>query len=141
MKAIRLIINHDYDFEVLALISPEKDYKLAWNINKLLNIKFQKDEDLCLEFDKGNKLIFSNFKYNTEYAALRLLRNRSCDSMESKPFLLPELKEYDYIIKSEGEKDIFNMKEIAEKLKSLPLIQYIRKIETHTLKSKENLIF
>jgi hypothetical protein len=141
MKAFRLDINHDYDFEVLALISPEKDYKLVWNINKLLNIKLQKDSDLCLEFDKGNKLIFSNFKYDTEYAGLRLLRNRSFDSLDSKPFLLPELKEYDYIIKSEGEKDIFNMKEIKEKLKSLPLIQYIRKIEIHTLKSKENLIF
>ena len=141
MKAIRLVINHDYDFEVLALISPEKDYKLAWNINKLLNVEFRRDQDLCLEFGKGNKLIFSNFKYDTEYAGLRLLRNRSFDSLESRPFLLPELKEYDYIIKSEGEKDIFNMKEIAEKLKSLPLIQYIKKIEIHTLKSKENLIF
>jgi len=141
MKALRLLINHDYDFEVLALISHEKDYKLAWNINKLLNIKFQRDQDLCLEFGKGNKLIFSNFKYDNEHAGLRLLRNRSYDSQDSKPFLLPEFKEYDYIIKSEGEKDIFNMKEIAEKLKSLSIIQFIRKIEIHTLKSKENLIF
>jgi hypothetical protein len=141
MKAFRLDINHDYDFEVLALISPEKDYKLVWNINKILNIKFRKDHDLSLEFDKGSKLIFSNFKYDTEYAGLRLLRNRSFDFRDSKSFLLPELKEYDYIIKSEGEKDIFNMKDITEKLKNLPLIQYIRKIEIHTLKSKENLIF
>ena len=141
MKAIRLVINHDYDFEALALISPEKDYKLAWNINKLLNIKFQRDQDLCLEFDRGNKLIFSNFRYHTEHAGLRLLRNRSFDSLDSKPFLLPELKEYDYIIKSEGERDIFNMKEITEKLKNLPLVQYIKKIEIHKLKSKENLIF
>jgi hypothetical protein len=141
MKAFRLDVSHDYGFEVLALISPEKDYKLAWNINKLLNIKFQRDPDLCLDFDQGNKLVFSNFKYDTEYAGLRLLRNRSFDSRDSKPFLLPELKEYDYIIKSEGEKNIFNMKEIAEKLKSLSIIQFIRKIEIHTLKSKENLIF
>ena len=141
MKAMRLVINHDYDFEILALISPEKDYKLAWHINKLLNIKFKRDHDLCLEFSKGNKLIFSNFNYDSEYAGLRLLRNRSFDSQELKPFLLPELKEYDYIIKSEGEKNIFNMNDIAEKLKKLPIIQYIKKIEIHTLKSKENLIF
>jgi hypothetical protein len=141
MKAIRLDVGYDYDFEVLALISPEKDYKLAWNINKILNIKLRRDADLCLEFGKGNKLIFSNFKYDTEYAGLRLLRNRSYDSHEAKPFLLPEFKDYDYLIKSEGEKDIFNMKEIAEKLNQLSLIQYIKKIEIHTLKSKENLIF
>jgi hypothetical protein len=141
MKALRLDVGYDYDFEVLALISPEKDYKLAWNINKVLNIKLRRDADLCLEFGKGNKLIFSNFKYDTEYAGLRLLRNRSYDSKESKPFLLPEFKEYDYLIKSEGEKDIFNMKEIAGKLNQLSLIQYIKKIEIHTLKSKENLIF
>src|SRR4051812_26436780 len=100
MKALRLVIDYDYDFEVLALISPEKDYKLAWNINKLLNIKLRRDQDLCLEFGKSNKLIFSNFKYDTEYGALRLLRNRSFDSQDPRPFLLPEFKEYDYIIKS-----------------------------------------
>ncbi|MFL5729152.1 MAG: IPExxxVDY family protein [Cytophagaceae bacterium] len=141
MKAIRLVVDYDYDFELLAFISPEKDYKVAWNINKLLNINLRRDEDLCLEFGKTNKLIFSNFTYDTEYAGLRLLRNRSFDSQDSKPFLLPELKEYDYIIKTEGEKGIFNVNQISEKLKSLPLIQYIRKIEIHTLKSKENLIF
>jgi hypothetical protein len=141
MKAQKLIVDYDYDFEVLAIISSEKDYKLAWNINKVLNIHFKKDQDLCLEFSKRSKLVFSNFIYDTEYASLRLLKNRSYDSTDSKPFLLPELREYDYIIKTEGEKDIFKMDKIIDSLKLLSVIQYLKKIEIHTLKNRENLIF
>jgi hypothetical protein len=142
MKASKLIVDHDYDFEVLALISSEKDYKLAWSLNKLLNIHLCKAEDLCLDFVKDSKMMITNFLFEKEYSRLMLLKNKSNEFNNiSKPFLLPELKEYDYIIRIDGERNFFNLEAIIEKLKSLPSIQYLKKIEIHKLKSRENLIF
>jgi hypothetical protein len=53
MKTSKLIVDYDYDFEVLAFISPVKGHKMAWAINKVLNLRLCKAEDLCFDFIKG----------------------------------------------------------------------------------------
>ncbi|MBX9853608.1 MAG: IPExxxVDY family protein, partial [Cytophagaceae bacterium] len=93
MKTSKLIVDYDYDFEILAIISSVKDYKLAWGLNKSLNINLSKSNDICLDFIKEGKLLISNFIFETEYTTFRLLKNKANDAPKgmSKPFLLPEL--------------------------------------------------
>jgi hypothetical protein len=142
MKTSKLIVEYDYDFEVLAIISSVKDYKLAWAINKSLNISLCKTSDVCLDFIKAGTLLISNFIFETEYTTFRLLRNKSYEFTKiDKPYLLPELKEYDYIIKISGEHTSLNAKNTLERLKNLTVVEYIKQIDINTLKSKENLIF
>lgn len=142
MKTTKLIVDYDYEFDILAIISSAKDYKLAWVINNILKIRLCKAEDLFFEFLDDSKLLVANFLFEKEYSCIRLLKNRSLDFVNSsKPYLLPELKEYDYFIKIDGEKGFFDVIEIIKQLQSLPEIQYIKKIDVLTLKSKENLIF
>jgi hypothetical protein len=142
MKTSKLIVEYDYDFEVLAIISSVKDYKLAWAINKSLNISLCKTSDVCLDFIKAGTLLISNFIFETEYTTFRLLRNKSYEFTKiDKPYLLPELKEYDYIIKISGEHTSLSAKNTLERLKNLTVVEYIKQIDINTLKSKENLIF
>lgn len=142
MKPTRLAVEYDYDFEIFALISSAKPHKLAWSINKTFNIHLRKAEDLCLDFIKESKIIITNFLFETEYGEFRLLKNRPCEMVNaSRPFLLPELKDYDYIIKSGGEAPLFPGNDILDNLRNLPEIQYVQQIEVINLKSKENLIF
>jgi hypothetical protein len=142
MKSTRLVVEYDYDFEVLAVISSVKDYKLAWAINKCLNIHLYKAEDICLEFVRDGRLLISNFIFETEYTTFRLLKNKSFEvSRNSKTFLIPELKDYDFLIKISGESIAFSGETISEKLKELPMVEYIKKVDIINLKSKENLIF
>ncbi|MFN3405719.1 MAG: IPExxxVDY family protein [Cytophagaceae bacterium] len=142
MKTTKLVVDYDYDFDVLALISAVKAHKLAWLINKLLNIQFCKAEDLCFDFVKESKLVITNYIYEREYGSIRLIKNKSCEfENTSKPYLIPELKEYDYFIQLHGEVKLFEPEDVIEKLKPLTLIQYIKKIDVNHLKSKENLIF
>ena len=142
MKTTKLIVDYGYEFDIIAVISSAKDYKLAWSINNILKIRLCKSEDLCFEFLDDSKLLIANFLFEKEYSCLWLLRNRSIDFVNSsKPYLVPELKEYDYFIKIDGEKGFFDVNEIIKQLQSLPEIQYIKRIDVQTLKSKENLIF
>jgi len=142
MKNSKLIVDYDYDFEVLAIISSVKDYKLAWALNKSLNINLCKTSDLCLDFVKDSRLLISNFIFETEYTTFRLLKNKSYEFAKNpKPYLLPELKEYDYIIKISGEHTSLNAENTLENSKSLSVVEYIKQIDIHNLKSKENLIF
>ncbi|WP_370539754.1 IPExxxVDY family protein [Algoriphagus sp. Y33] len=50
MKKAKLLIEHTYDFELLGLVSPVKDYKMAWLINRELDLNLIKYDDLLLEF-------------------------------------------------------------------------------------------
>jgi hypothetical protein len=43
MKAIKLVVEYDFDFEFIGLISSLKGHKLAWNINNELKIELKKD--------------------------------------------------------------------------------------------------
>lgn len=142
MKSTKLIIEYDYDFEVLALISSVKDYKMAWSLNKALHINLCKTEDLCLDFVKESRLLITNFIFETEYTTFRLLKNKSHEfGRIQKPYLVPELKDYDYLIKISGEGVSLSVPNIIERLKELPVIEYIKQIDVQNLKSKENLIF
>lgn len=142
MKKNKLIVEYEYNFDLLGIISPAKGYKLAWLINETLKIKLKKEKDLALEFLNDKNIVISNYLFQTEHSIFRLIKNKSYDSgNEGQLYLLPELKDFDYLIMINGFEDTFNSVEVTDKLKQLNEIQYLQKINISDLKSKENLIF
>jgi hypothetical protein len=142
MKAIKLVVEYDFDFEFIGLISSLKGHKLAWNINNELKIELKKEDDICLDFLHEGQLVIINYNFETEYSNFRLIKNKSCEFANiASPYLIPELKEYDYFIQLQDESGFFGISSIMEKLKNINGIEYIKLIETENLKSKDNLIF
>ncbi|MCZ6693001.1 MAG: IPExxxVDY family protein [Bacteroidetes bacterium] len=141
-KRNKLIVDYDYNFNLIGMISPVKDYKLIWSINNQLKVRLVKNTDLILEYLNQQKLVISNFLFETENSSLRILKNKAEDGDElKKSYLLPELKNFDYFLMLEGSGDTFNISELEGKLKNLEIIQYLTKIDVSKLKSKENLVF
>jgi len=142
MKSNKLIVDFDYSFKMLGIISSAKEYKLAWNINQLLKIHLIKAEDINLQFQKDCNILVSTYLYFTEYSQVRLLKNKSIEfSNIAKPYLIPELKDYDYFIHIIDEGGIFDEEWMKEQLQTCSAIQYIKVIDVTELKSKDNLIF
>lgn len=138
----KLIIDYGYDFDLLGIISPAKDYKLAWTLNNILGIKLIKFPDLKIEFINDKHLIISNYIFETENSKFKLLKNKALEIEEgSISYLLPELKNFDYFIMLEDQAEAFSELHVLQKIKEASLIQYVAKIDTAKLKSKENLIF
>jgi hypothetical protein len=139
-KSHKIVFEYEFDFILLGLVSPEKEYKLAWYINKELGIELEKDKDLCYDFVKDYKFLISNFIFKTEYSSFRLLKNRSVEyTPMKKPFLLPELYQYDYFIMLDGE-FAEHYQNNQQKLKKVPIIHLVKEIEVETLQSKDNLL-
>ena len=139
MKKNKLIISYEFDFELIGLISPLKEYKMAWLLNQNLKIHLVKMEDIELEFIDNN-IFISNFSFETGNSVFRLIKNKNLVG-DSLVYLLPEMKEFDYLIMLEGQGDSFLAEEIINTLKTLSDIQYITHVDVTKLKSKENLIF
>ncbi len=142
MKTFKLEVEYDYDFDLFGLVSSSKEYKLAWALNKYLNIRLVKQQDLNYDFLNKGRLVISNYLHITDHSTFRMFRNKSVDlSTLKKPFLVPDIKEYDYIIQISGAITDFYQQEITNRFRLVPLVQYVKKFDPNSLKFKENLMF
>ncbi|MGB3183045.1 MAG: IPExxxVDY family protein [Cyclobacteriaceae bacterium] len=142
MRKNKLIVSYDYDFVLLGLTAPVKDYKLAWSINKSLDIHLKREDDLHIDFIGNQHVVISNFHFEKEHCKLRLLKNKAEE--ESRPpvaHLLPELAELDYFFMITDPAANFPVSTVMQKLKELDIVQFLTRLRIDTLKNKENLIF
>ena len=78
------------DFSVLAINSHSKGYKLCWNINKELQLNFEKIEDQIID----NKMMFSRYFCTTNKGdEYNIVANRS-----KKGYLIPNEKSVNYFL-------------------------------------------
>lgn len=137
----KLIVEYEYDFYLIGIVSPVREYKLAWLINKTLGIHLVKKQDLDINFI-NNSLIISNFKSGIGHGMYRLLKNQSVDEPVGKPYyLLPELKNFDFLLMISDESNTIAVEDILEKLRQIPEIYYVVQTDLSHLDSRENLIF
>ena len=142
MKKNKLVARFDFDLSLLAMVSQLKEYKMAWHLNEELGINLIKQPDEIFEFLGDIKLFISNYKYQTEHRIIRLLVNRSLEeSTSAKQHLIPELKQFDYLMLMEGAEHHPDAFQIRNRLRALQGIQLVNVVEIDQLKSKENLIF
>ncbi len=142
MKKNKLIASFDFDFSLLAIVSQLKEYKLAWIINHELGINLVKQQDEIFHFLRDQDLCISNYLYQTEHSGIRLIFNCSKDgSMPSRQHLIPELKQFDFLMLVEGFEDTLVIQEIRDILKNINGIQLVNQIGVDQLKSRDNLIF
>ncbi|ELR72336.1 hypothetical protein C900_01618 [Fulvivirga imtechensis AK7] len=138
MKKTRLIIDHEYEFDLLGVIASVKSYKLAWAINKKLDIRLVKQEDFILEMRNNGKANFINYLFDPETSYFHLFKNKSIEGENTH--LVPELNHFDYIVKIDRHSQSFAKEEILKELKEVPWIEYIAAIEVEKLKSKDNFL-
>ena len=141
MKKNKLIVEYEYEFTLFGIVSLVSEHKLAWEINNTLKISLAKSEDIQLEFINNKNLIISNYIYEKEDSNLRLLKNKSFKTGQTQLYLLPELKQFDYLLAMNGFEQTFSKEKIINSLNKISVIQYIVNIEIEKLKSKENLVF
>ena len=117
----------DYDFEVFAINSHSKSYKLCWFLNNFLELK--------LEITNAHRisegLFFTRYKYaNKEGGVFNLLVNRS-----KKGYLIPSQKSVNYFLVITKEKCRIKKQELLQKLKKINDILLVFEID---LKKEQN---
>ena len=141
MKKQKLLVDFEFDFDVLGIVSTFKDYKLAWNINKNLHVNLRKEKDITLNFI-DNELVVSHYRYRTESSESQLLRNKSMELSEGEnQYLIPEMPKMDFFFLIQGEINGLNENEIQDKLRKTDGVEFVMKLDVENLRSRENFIF
>lgn len=142
MKTLTLDVEYDCEFDLFGLVSSTREHTLAWILNRTLNLRLVKQQDLIYDLLHKGRLVISNYLYATEHFTLRLLRNRSVDpSPLKKPFLAPDIKEYDYLLQVSNGTGALTPEELLVQLTALPEVQLVSQFDPNDLKFKENLLF
>lgn len=142
LRVKRLHISIPEDYILLGLVSPARDYKMAWAINQSLGITLKKADPISYGLSNGQIFWLHHYLFYTENGYIRLLPNK-CERGVNHAFirLLPEFKSVDYFLQIDDQGYSFDTSHIISSLKSLDLIQYLIKIENLNQKTKDVLAF
>jgi hypothetical protein len=142
MSKNKLSVDYDFSFDLIAITASVKEYKLAWILNRELNLNFIKSENIEIVFLDDKFMSISNFSSRTEHQIFRLLKNKAENHEEKfNAFLIPEMRNFDYFLLVDDESDTFDLNAFITSIKQIPFMQFVVSVEASTLKSKENLIF
>ncbi|MEO5601298.1 MAG: IPExxxVDY family protein [Cyclobacteriaceae bacterium] len=139
MKKSKLVIDYEFDFELLGITTAARGYKLAWDINQHLGIRLVKQPDLMVGFKNSEEKNFSFYAFQTPLNRLKLFKNKPSDPDSGKYYLIPEFPHYDFIILAAMEDK--HAKELIQLIKKIPAVLLVASIPLIGLKSKANFIF
>lgn len=159
-----LEIEYDYDFVLIGISSHEKDYRFCWAINNKLKLELSKKESLEIKGKKqSTPSYFSFFTFNDkdQYKEYSVIANfsesksmalaeetlfttegKSKNSGQSEnEFLVPELKQMNYLFVIHGEFDDEEVEGFIQQIKEIDIVLTAMRIDPKSLRSKQNLIF
>lgn len=119
-KIHKLAVDFESDFTLIGIASHENDYRLGWAINKFLEIDLKKGQDLILNHPKHKiDIHYSMYHYKDEDNDIdyHLISNKS-----EKGFLIPEMKNIDFILRISGFPDTSFINELLIRLKKIDLV-------------------
>jgi hypothetical protein len=139
MKKSKLLIDYEYNFDLIGIITTARGYRLAWELNQRLAINLIKQPDLIVGFKNNGEKTFSFYAFETPLNRLKLFKNKSSEEESGKYFLIPEFPHFDFIILAAMEE--YKPEQLIALLKSISSVQLATSIPLAGLKSKSNFIF
>ncbi|MBN2350593.1 MAG: IPExxxVDY family protein [Bacteroidales bacterium] len=132
-KSHKLDYNNDFDFGLIGIVTAENDYRCSWIINQNLKTNFMRSDNLVVLGNKNSeKQEFSLYTFEDEEKILKLvlIANR-CEN----GYLLPELKNIDFLLQIYGEMPENYISSIISDLRNTPSINAVFLLEPGKLKS------
>lgn len=138
MKKITLTDYIDFEFALIGICSQEDDFKMAFGLNKSLELDFERVKDIELIAGKQkNQINFSCFYYQDPESELEyyLITNRAATGI-----LIPEHKQIDYLLRIVGENELYDDEAILDKIREMPQVMTTILMDAKSIKSIENIL-
>lgn len=135
-KVIRFEIPVEYDFMLLALISSLKDYRLCYELNKKLKLKFIRQPELELKDAKHNRSEYTFFRCRNSKTReeIILILNKG-----SNGILIPEMKNVDYFLLIKNQ-PVDAIDRLVTAMNEIDNIGGVYELDPAELKSAENFL-
>jgi hypothetical protein len=152
-KVLTLDYEFEHDYNLLGITSTLEGYRLAYLLNKNLEIYLERQSNNIDFTNKNCSFSLYNYECNRTFSSWSLIANKhifvsknieetNLFNEESKiSYLINEKKEVDYFLKIIGDFNSSLLKQMLENIKNIKGLIAAYTINPHTLKSKDYLIF
>lgn len=132
-----LEIENDIDFSLLGISCHAKDYRLSWEINRILSIALEKSDSI-INHDAQDESRFATSMFFDKESHIEycLISNKN-----EYGYLISEYPQLDYFMRLSGPQHDFEVEQCKNILTAINTILTIIKINPEELKSKLNLVF
>lgn len=159
MAVHKLLVDDFYDpsFSLIAIHCRLEDYRMAYLLNKHLNINLVRlPNDLDYRYLDSNYSVYEweDVQQQTIWNLISNVCKKEEASLQSSGslfnteqiilktyYLLPEFKKVDYFIKISTDEGSIDEKELLNKLQDIPQLITSYSVDVENIKSKDNLIF
>jgi hypothetical protein len=138
MSKLRLDFEPDFDFRMLCISSPEKDYRFCWGLNLALGIQLERVKSILADSKTLKKDEFPVFQFEDPETQLhyRLICNKFAGAI-----FLRELEEFHYILIIKGELDGNAWQKIIDQVQSSGMAFFVEQTHPAKLKNKNYLLY
>lgn len=156
MGNLKLTVEDFYssDFELVAIHTALEDFRLAYLLNKNLNIMLSKNrKEISIQtneqigylpwfiYEDCKQDLFWNLVANKTTILTTSANKGFFDQENITLHLIPEMKKVDYFLKIENIDERFDTEKILKKITEIEQISTSFIVETQNIKSIKNLIF
>jgi hypothetical protein len=131
----KLFLSTQYDFSLIGIVTQEKDYKISWEINKLLGIELSKSKNL--DIDTTKKDIIKSFTTHTYLDNDLMITYNLISNKCENGVLLNQFKNIDFLFKIDIENNSNEIIELINKIKFLQDVISVFEINISELKEKQ----
>lgn len=154
-KKYDLILDQEFDFDMIGISSHHNDYRLAWSINSELGLSLElsKEPYIVSASKKGggsqtefNMYEFHDSENHLDYYLIKNKRSAASNSgidqkkNEGIKFLIPEKQSVDFFLFI-CERGMVDIDEMIKKLRNVSSILAVFAFEPEEIASSEKLIF
>lgn len=128
------------DVHLLGIMASVKSYQFVWQINRQMGYSFSLNNDLEIERrNKSRSFFFSIYEYQIPQTSVCYYIYHNQNDGE---FLLPELKNLDFLWMIKGEDISLNdIQSLQQNIKALPNVLLVNEVSSDKIKNKQHLIF
>ena len=135
LKNLNVDNNLNDDYQLIGIVSPSKEFKIAWIINDSLKVSLSKIDNEIINLSNGSSISISHLLYKRNRGFIRLINNKIINNTE-KLNLISSLSNFDYIIQFSSNFFEFESFNIINKLKSYNDIQFANFVDHNLIKEK-----
>lgn len=136
MSRFTLDVEYDYEFDLIAICSHAKDFKLVWGLNRELGIRLARTHTDHIVGQKRGNSEHPIYRYYCEsnHVTYELIKNKG-----QAGFVLPEQHQADYLFLV-YDNDMLNVSDLISQIRDISFVSIAFRVGVEQLKNKENLI-
>lgn len=131
-------IEFDFNFDLIAVVSNAKDYRLISKMNKVLHLEMVEIEDVEIIENGSVSAFYSRYSFFDEDLEVQYV---VVSNKHENGYLVKECKEVDFFFLIEQPEQLSVMETAISCLNNISEVQMAFKMDVNKLKSRQNLIF